>query len=359
MAIDKSKTIVLDCTLRDGSYVIDFQFTKEDTSRIASELYKAGFPYIEVGHGVGLGASKRGFDVAAATDEEYCEATAPVVGDKAKWGMFCIPGIAKLEDLEMAIDHGMGFVRVGTDVHKVDESLKFIELAKKKGLEVFANFMKSYVLSPVEFAELVNKSHGFGADGIYLVDSAGGMLPDQVKAFIRAAYAKNPDFVLGFHGHNNLGLGMANALVSIEEGVTFIDTSLQGFGRSAGNVPAEQLVCLLDLMGLNDRYDPIMIMNLGETLIRPLIAQRGMSSLDITAGWSQFHSSFMPMILKIAKEERIDPRLLINEVCKVNKITTSLEHLQSIAKTINASDSVYSNLKTWPTYFGEEELKIS
>ena len=353
----KIKTpIILDCTLRDGSYVIDFQFTKEDTLNIASSLCEAGFKYIEVGHGVGLGASKRGFDVAAATDKEYCEATVTAVGEKAKWGMFCIPGVAKLEDLEMAIDYGMNFVRVGTDVNKVNESEKFINLAKKKGLEVFANFMKSYVLSPAEFAALVNKSHHFGADGIYLVDSAGGMLPSQVRSFIKESYSLNPDVVLGFHGHNNMGLGMANALVSIEEGVTFIDSSLQGFGRSSGNVPAEQLVCMLDLLGLNDSFDPIKIMDLGETLIRPLITQRGFSSLDLTAGWAQFHSSFMPLILKVAKEERVDPRLLINEVCKVNKITTSLDHLRTIAASINNGDSIYSNLKVWPVYFGEEEL---
>ncbi len=351
----KELPVILDCTLRDGSYVIDFQFTKEDTGKITGSLEEAGFAYIEVGHGVGLGASKRGFDVAAATDEEYCVAAAAAIKKDSKWGMFCIPGIATLDDLKMAIDYGMDFVRIGTDVHKVDESLPFIELAKEKGLQVFANFMKSYVLDSKDFAKLVMKSAGFGADCVYLVDSAGGMLPDQVRSFIRATYELDDKLVLGFHGHNNLGLGMANALVSIEEGVKFIDSSLQGFGRSAGNVPAEQLICMLDLLGLNDRFDPIAVMDLGENLIRPLIMQRGMSSLDITAGWSQFHSSFMPSILKIAKQERVDPRLLINEVCKVNKITSSNDQLKSIAASINNSNSIYSRLKIWPTYFGEEE----
>jgi len=348
--------VILDCTLRDGSYVIDFQFTKEDTSKIAASLCDSGFSYIEVGHGVGLGASGKGFDIAAATDEEYCIATSSVVKDKSKWGMFCIPGIASLDDLKMAIDYGMDFVRVGSDVHKVDDSLPFIELAKKNGLEVFSNFMKSYVLSPRDFALLVNKSHNFGADGIYLVDSAGGMLPSQVRDFVRESFQLNPDFVLGFHGHNNLGLGMANALVCIEEGVKFIDSSLQGFGRSAGNVPSEQLICMLDLLGLNDKFDPIKIMDLGENLIRPIITQRGLSSLDITAGWSQFHSSFMPMVLKTALKERVDPRLLIYETCKLNKITSSPEQLKKIANSITSSGSVYSNLKNWPSYFGEEEL---
>ena len=348
--------IVLDCTLRDGSYVIDFQFTKEDTSNIALNLCEAGFSYIEVGHGVGLGASSMGFDIAAATDEEYCIATESVIENKAKWGMFCIPGIAKIEDLQMAIDHGMDFVRIGTDVNKVDQSEKFIELAKKNGLEVFSNFMKSYVLSPKDFSQIVNKSHNFGADGIYIVDSAGGMLPSQIKAFVRESLNLNPDFILGFHGHNNLGLAMANALVCIEEGVKFIDSSLQGFGRSSGNVVAEHLICMLDLLGLNDSFDPIKIMDLGENLIRPIIVQRGLSSLDITAGWAQFHSSFMPLVLKTAQKERVDPRLLIYEACKLNKITSSSEQLLEIANSINKTNSIYSNIKVWPSYFGEEGL---
>jgi 4-hydroxy 2-oxovalerate aldolase len=349
------KTTILDCTLRDGSYVIDFQFTAEDTAEISRALDEAHFPYIEVGHGVGLGASVKGYGVAAATDKEYCEAANRSV-KQSKWGMFCIPGIATLDDLRMAIDCGLDFVRVGTEVHKVDESEKFINLAKDNGIEVFANFMKSYVLTPKEFAQLVNKSYNFGVDCVYLVDSAGGMLPDQVRSFIRESYSVNSDFVLGFHGHNNLGLAMANALVCIEEGVKFVDSSLQGFGRSSGNVVSEQLVCMLDLLNLNESYDPIQIMDIGENLIRPLILQRGLSSLDITAGWSQFHSSFMPLILRIAREERVDPRLLINEVCRVNKISTSLEQLKGIAHSINSSRSIYSQLKIWPTYFGEEEL---
>ena len=349
--------IILDCTLRDGSYVIDFQFTKEDTYRIAHELYKSNFEYIEVGHGIGLGASSKGINVAAATDLEYCQSANAAVSDDAKWGMFCIPGIAKLDDLKMSIDNNMGFVRIGTDVNKVDESFEFIKLAKSKGLKVFANFMKSYVLNPKEFAELVQKSTDFGADGVYLVDSAGGMLPNQVKSFIVEAFNYNPNFILGFHGHNNLALGMANALVCIEEGVQFIDTSLQGFGRSAGNVQSEQLICTLDLMGINSRFDPIKVMDLGENLIRPLITQLGNSSLDITAGWSQFHSSFMPMILKAAKKERIDPRILINEVCKVDKISLNEEMIYKIINELNNSKSIYSNIKKWPLYFGEEELE--
>lgn len=77
---------ILDCTLRDGSYVIYFQFTSADTENIAYQLNKVGFSYIEVGHGVGLGASERGKNIAAASDVECMQVAAQAV-KRGKWGV--------------------------------------------------------------------------------------------------------------------------------------------------------------------------------------------------------------------------------------------------------------------------------
>ena len=92
---------ILDCTLRDGSYANNFSFTSADTAVICRRLEKAGIKLIEVGHGVGLNASNVGHGRATQTDEEYMEAAAGAVKD-ARWGMFCIPGIARLEDVDLA-----------------------------------------------------------------------------------------------------------------------------------------------------------------------------------------------------------------------------------------------------------------
>jgi len=345
--------IILDCTLRDGSYVIDFQFTAVDTENIARELDDIGCSYIEVGHGVGLGASERGKNVAAATDLEYMQAAAKVV-KRGKWGMFCIPGIATLEHLHIAADNGMDFVRIGTDVSEVESSEPFIALAKKLDIEVYANFMKSYVLSPLEFALLVTRSAEFGADMVYLVDSAGGMLPNEVRAYLRIAREEAPNVPLGFHGHNNLGLAVANSLVCTEEGVAMVDTSLQGFGRSAGNTPIEQFLCALERSGYTVDIDPVSAMHLGETLIRPRIERRGLCSLDMVAGLAQFHSSYMPALLSAAKSHRVDPRLLIIELCRHDKINAPKALIDRIA-TILESDHLLPSLLPWPNYYGEEQ----
>ena len=219
--------------------------------------------------------------------------------------------------------------------------------------------MKSYVIKSKDFAKLVSQSLDYGVDGVYIVDSAGGMIPDKLKGFIRDSFSLNPGVTLGFHGHNNLGLGMANALTAIEEGVQLIDSSVQGFGRSAGNVYTEHLVCLLDILKLNNNnIDPIKVMDIGETLIRPLIREFGMSSLDITSGWALFHSSFIPSVLKFSKKNNVDPRLFIYELCKKDKINISNNLFKEVLIEINDKQSSFSKIKKWPSYFGEEELKI-
>jgi len=162
---------ILECTLRDGSYSINYQFTAEDTAVIALALEKVGFRYIEIGHGIGLNASScKG--KAAETDEMYLK-TAQEVLTKAKYGMFFIPGIGRKRDLDLAADYGMGLVRVGTNVTEAKDAEKYIKYAKSLGMEVSSNLMKSYVLPPREFAKKAKMVEDFGADIITLVDSAG------------------------------------------------------------------------------------------------------------------------------------------------------------------------------------------
>ncbi len=344
---------ILECTLRDGSYAIDFQFTAVDTESIGRALDLAGFPYIEVGHGIGLGASEQGRNVAAASDLEYMRAAARSIG-KGKWGMFCIPGIANLDHVRLAADQGMNFIRIGSNVTEVDRSAPFIALARERGMEVYANFMKSYALGPEEFGRLAARSSGFGAAMVYLVDSAGGMLPSEVRAYLQATRTEAPGVALGFHGHNNLGLAVANSLVCAEERVAMVDTSLQGFGRSAGNTPTEQFLSALVRAGCTPAIDPIEAMHLGETLVRPLIERRGLSSLDIAAGQAQFHSSYMPAVLSAAKRHRIDPRALIIELCRHDKVNAPDELLERLAADLD-DRHVAQRALPWGAYYGEEQ----
>jgi 4-hydroxy-2-oxovalerate aldolase len=345
---------LLETTLRDGSYAINFQFTSSDTFLIASLLERAGFEFIEIGHGIGLGASQKGLGEAAETDQAYLEAAGQAV-KRAKFGMFCIPGIAELKDLEMAAEYGMGFVRVGVNVTDVKSSENFIDLAKKKGMFVALNFMKSYALPPAEFAQYAKQAEAYGADVLYIVDSAGGMLPEEVKSYFETVKDRCT-VPLAFHAHNNLGLGVANSLMAVDCGASMVDCSLQGLGRSSGNAPTEMLVAALLRKECRLPIDLLGTMDIGEKYVRPLVRSRGISSLDTTSGFAQFHSSYMKTIQKFSSRYRVDPRQLIIELCKINKVEAPEELVEGLAKGLKSDSKEIPTARfNFDEYFGTEQ----
>ena len=327
------KITILETTLRDGSYVNRFQFSMLETAYLAEKLDEAGLKFIEIGHGQGLGAYRKGGEyAAAATDEEYLKAAVPSVKN-AKIGMFCIPGFAKLSDLDLAHDCGMKFVRVGTNVTEVEQSRDFIKKAKKYGMFVCANYMKSYALSPKKLAEKTKISKSYGVDMVYIVDSAGGMLPCELENYIKAIQ-DNCDIELGYHAHNNLGLAVSNSLIAVKNGIKFVDTSLQGLGRSAGNASTEQMMMVLSRSGYKHGIDLFKILDLGFDTVQPMLVQMGLNPIDLVSGYALFHSSYMPLIREFSNHYCVDPRELIIELCKIDQINAPRELVEKIAKRL-------------------------
>lgn len=324
MKKNPSKEIsILDCTLRDGSYEIDYRFTAEQTVLLCSSLEEAGIRDIEIGHGLGFHASECGNGKAAATDEEYLEAAASTLR-KARFGMFWIPGIARIADLELGAKYGMGFVRIGSNVTETEKTREAVSRAKELGLEVSANFMKTYAVSPKEFAKAAKMSADFGSDVLCVVDSAGGMYPDEVAEYVRVALAETGKRI-GFHGHNNLALAIANTLAAADAGASLVDSTLLGLGRSAGNAQTETLAMILEQRGYCTGADVYALMDLAECVLRPMTnTSKGIASLDIAIGAGLFHSSFLKHVEKVAAETGLDARRLVvalkeKEIVKVTE----------------------------------------
>lgn len=350
--------IILDTTLRDGSYVINFQFTAADTAIISAELEQLGFPMIEVGHGIGMGASEAGKGQAAETDEAYMRAAAESV-KSAQWGMFCIPGIARVDHIDLAAEYGMDFVRVGTDVADAALAEPFIARAKHHGMAVYANFMKSYALEPEVFAEKAALAQRFGAEAVYIVDSAGGMLPEDLKRYM-GAIQDACDVKIGFHGHNNLDLAVANSMLAIELGAAIIDTSLQGLGRSAGNTPTEILLMALQRRGIRLGIEPLAVMDVSAKYVKPLVQRQGYDSIDIVSGYAQFHSSYMGIIREYSSKYRVDPRRLILALCAVDKVNAPRDLLDAIARRLSEeSEEVFTARFHLERYHGAEQVRES
>lgn len=346
------KVFLLDTTLRDGSYAIDFSYTVADTAIICSELEKCGFEYIEIGHGMGLNASNVTRYKAVHTDKEYMIAAEQSL-THAKYGMFCIPGIARLQDLDIAYDHKMDFIRVGANVDKIESTKEYVKKAKKLGMLVAVNIMKSYALNPITFADKVKMIEDYGADVIYIVDSAGGMFFDDIKKYFEAI-RKVSNLPVGFHGHDNLGLAISNSLQCAKLGVKFIDSSLQGIGRSSGNAVTEVLVASLLKLGFNINIDLISTLKLGQRFIRPLLNQKGRGLLDIVCGYVGFHSSYMPYIQKYAAKYSINPEQLIIEYCKYDKVNLDEEKLDQIASKL-PKEKIFLGTYKFDKYIGGEQ----
>ncbi|MDB6120092.1 MAG: hypothetical protein JWO08_3873 [Verrucomicrobiaceae bacterium] len=329
-----SKVVLLDCTLRDGSYAVNFQFTRRDTARLCATLEQAGLRWIEIGHGMGLGASSPKNGVAFETDEDYMSAAAENVKE-AKWGTFFIPGIGDADDIRKALDHGIGFLRIGSEVETFERMRPFAEQAKAAGLVVCANFMKTYAAPPSEVAQAAAEIEKWGVvDCVYVVDSAGCMMPEDVREYVDSMKQKS-NCEVGFHGHNNLDLANANCLVAMEAGATYIDSSIRGMGRSAGNAQTEVLAYLLKRRGYDFGIDCFALFEAGEKIIQKLNVQaQGLPPLDIVIGMARFHTSHMPRFKRAAEEHEIDLRRLILEVSAVNCVQPSDELIQAMARDL-------------------------
>ena len=303
---------ILDTTLRDGSYTIGYQFTADETALIVQGLEFSGVGLIEVGHGLGLGADRAGKGAQAVTDVAYMRACTNMIR-KSKFGFFFIPGVGEKSDLELLAAEGGAFVRVGVALENVDQAYRAIETARSLGLEVWANIMKTYAYPLEQCNQAALAFVRAGAEGVYVVDSAGGMLPAEVSAYVsglRETFrSAGVDARIGFHGHDNLSLSTACSLAAVEAGGNIVDGSLLGIGRSIGNAATEVLAMVLERGGYETGVNAWHAADLAEKTIRPFLEQRWRhSSLEQALGHSRVHSGFLPLIEKIARQEKLNVR---------------------------------------------------
>ena len=342
---------LLDCTVRDGSYAVDFKWTREDVAKIITRLERLGFGYVEIGHGLGLGASSAKYGRSLLSDFEYMDVAGKCLRN-AKYGFFCIPGIAALEDIKKARDNGVSFIRVGINADTPGLAVPYIKEGKRNGLEVMANYMKSYAVSREDFADAAMLAADNGADAVYVVDSAGCMMDDDIRRVFEAVRKKS-SVKLGFHGHNNLGLAVSNSLLCAELGFDFIDCTFQGLGRSIGNAPAEQLVMALQKKGFCGEMDIPCLLEYGYDCMKDVVPEKGLCHpLDLICGYTGFHTSFLKDIYRCCCEKHVDPMRLIMAYCEKNKLTMDYGLLCSVADTLrtDTDDNPYSFRK----YFSDK-----
>lgn len=303
---------VVDTTLRDGMHSVAHQFTPAQMATIAAAMDAAGIDTIEVSHGDGLGGSSLQYGRAAASDEAYLQAVAPVLS-RSKLAVLLLPGIGIKADLDMAADYGARVARVATHVTEADIAEQHIGLAKKRGMEVMCFLMMAHMASPEVMVHNARLMAGYGADYVYVVDSSGYMLPPEAKARV-AALKDALACKVGFHAHNNLGVAIGNSLVAIEAGADVVDGSLRAMGAGAGNAPTETLIAVLTRLNLDTGVDLYKIMDAAK-LVDPFKSQpREGADANLMLGYAGVYSSFLLHTTRAAERFQVDPRDILVEL---------------------------------------------
>ncbi|MCK6545705.1 4-hydroxy-2-oxovalerate aldolase [Myxococcota bacterium] len=304
-----------DMTLRDGMHPKRHQFKLDEMKRIAAGLDAAGVPLIEVTHGDGLGGASVNYGFPAHTDREYLEAVIPIL-KSSKVSALLLPGIGTAEHLRMAKDLGVHTIRVATHCTEADVSEQHIGLARKLGMDTVGFLMMAHMTTPEQLVEQAKLMESYGANCIYCTDSAGHLLPDGVAArFDALRAALEPETELGFHGHHNLAMGVANSLVAIEHGATRIDAAAAGLGAGAGNTPMEVFVAVCALKGIETGVDVFKMMDVAEELVLPVMDHPIRIDRDaLTLGYAGVYSSFLLFAKRAEQKYGVPAREILVEL---------------------------------------------
>ena len=288
------KIIIHDMSLRDGMHAKREQMSIEQMVSIATALDDAGVPLIQVTHGAGMGGNSLQHGFAPHSNEEYITAVASRM-KQAVVSVLLIPGLGTMKELKSAYDCGARSVHVATHCTEADTSPQHIAFARKLGMDTSGFLMMAHLNSPEGLAQQGELMESYGAQTVYITDSAGYMLPADVKARVAALRAVlKPETEIGFHGHHNMGMGIANSIAAIEEGASRIDASVAGLGAGAGNTPLEVFAAVCERMGIVTGCDLFKLMDMAEDIIVPLMDHMvRVDRSSLTLGFAGVYSTFL------------------------------------------------------------------
>jgi 4-hydroxy-2-oxovalerate/4-hydroxy-2-oxohexanoate aldolase len=329
----RGKQIVLhDMCLRDGMHPKRHQITLQQMISVAVGLDDCGVSLIEVTHGDGLGGSSVNYGFPLHSDEEYLRAVAPKL-KSAKISALLIPGIGTVDHLRLAHDCGVATIRVATHCTEADVSEQHIALSRKLGLDTVGFLMMAHMIEPKALAAQAVLMESYGANCIYCTDSAGYMLPDEVSARIGALRtALKPETDIGFHGHHNMAMGIANSLAAIDAGAVRIDGSAAGLGAGAGNTPLEVFNAVCHRMGIETGVDVYKLMDVAEDLVVPMMDHPIRIDRDsLILGYAGVYSSFLLFAKRAGQKYGVPSADILMELGRLKCVGGQEDMIEDVA----------------------------
>lgn len=332
MDLQGKKVTLHDMCLRDGMHPKLHQISIDQMIDVATALDDAGVPLIEITHGDGLGGASVNYGFPAASDEEYLDAVIPKL-KRAKVSALLLPGIGTVDHLKMAADVGVTTIRVATHCTEADVSEQHIGLARKMGLDTVGFLMMAHMISPEHLLEQALLMESYGANCIYCTDSAGYMMPHDVTARIELLRARlKPETELGFHGHHNLALGVANSMAAVAAGANRIDGSAAGLGAGAGNTPLEIFAAVMDRMGVETGVNIFKLMAVAEEKIVPMMDHIVRVDRDsLTLGYAGVYSSFLLFAKRAGQKYGVPSQDILLEMARRKAIGGQEDMIEDVA----------------------------
>lgn len=329
---------IMDCTMRDGANVVGKGFSAELTVMMLEGLIGSGIRTIEYGNAGGIGAYEVSGYVAPLTDLEYLELAQPYL-KQAEIGMFLNAKRCREKNVALAAEKGLAFLRVGMDAGDAARAVPVVEMVRKYGLQAQYSLMKAYLLTPQELAEEGRILQDAGVDSMTIMDSAGTLTPEATAEYVHSL-CQAVRVPVGFHGHNNLGMAVANALAAAQNGAEVIDCGLLGMARSAGNIATELAVAVLQRQGEVQEVDLYGLLRFLDNRLIPAMEKYGyrptLTPAELILGYSGCHSGFLKLLRETAERKSVDLYRLIVEVSREDRKAPSQEMVDRVANRIAA-----------------------
>ncbi|WP_138416346.1 4-hydroxy-2-oxovalerate aldolase [Aquibacillus sediminis] len=310
---------LIDVTLRDGSHAMKHAFTEEQVRETARGLDRAGINYFEVSHGDGLGGSSLQYGLSKTDELKLIEAAVDEC-QQANVSVLLLPGIGTKSDVEEAVKAGAKMLRVATHVTEADVAAQHISLGRELGLKTVGFLMMAHMASTEKIVEQAKLFESYGAEIVYVTDSAGAMLPNDVTEKI-SALKQALSCEIGFHGHNNLSMAMANTIAAVEAGATYIDGSLRCLGAGSGNTQTEVMAAVFEKLGYQTGINLYEIMDAANNVVADYMQRpQEITGSSLILGYSGVYSSFLLHAQTASKKFGVDERDILMELGRMKTV---------------------------------------
>jgi 4-hydroxy 2-oxovalerate aldolase len=331
---------ITDSTLRDGSHAMRHQFTQEQVRAVVSALDGAGVQVIEVSHGDGLGGSSFNYGFSLV-DEISLIRAAVDEARAARIAVLLLPGVGTVEDLREAREAGASVARIATHCTEADVSVQHFAAARDLGMETVGFLMLAHRLDPAGLARQARIMVDAGAECVYVVDSAGALVLSDAQARVQALVAEiGREAQVGFHGHQNLSLGVANSVLAYQAGATQVDGALCALGAGAGNAPTEVLAATFARLGIGTGVDVDGVLAAAEEVVRPIIPRLPwMDRASVVQGYAGVYSSFLLHAQRAAERYGVPAHAILQRVGEAGYVGGQEDMIIDIALQLQAESA--------------------